>query len=292
MYFETSYGGIPLLVGEISATRGRDIVVQSPSRGDKHTLSDRGKKLLIVSCKIKFLDQPGLADYLERYDAFIALAERPETQIFVDPIHGSYPARVGDLESSADGGELAMLVSCTIYSDDEPDQVFPVGAGVAPTAGLEEVATAAAGATDSLDELELESDVPTLMVDTVTAWSEATDLDSNEVFLALASLTSQIDEAIDILDLATDLSRWQAYEQMILLRYSLVRAASAFTADSATFVDVYVDQPRPLLAICAELFGAADAQDRADEAARSNRLRTPGLVPRGTTLKLPRPRVA
>jgi prophage DNA circulation protein len=112
------------------------------------------------------------------------------------------------------------------------------------------------------------------------------------VFLETATLIEKIDEAADELELLGDLGRWQAYEQMMVLRYSLVNAAASFTAATAALVDLHVDQPRPLIMICAEIYGAAEAQERADEIAKANRLRTPGLVPRGTVLRVPQPGAA
>jgi prophage DNA circulation protein len=46
----------------------------------------------------------------------------------------------------------------------------------------------------------------------------------------------------------------------------------------------------PLLSICAEIYGPEVAQQMADQIARANRIRTPGLVPAGTRLEVPLPR--
>ncbi len=289
VYFEASYGGIPLQATSLSTQRGRDINVQSPSRGNKHTLDDRGLRQHVTAYAIRFNDVPGLAPYLDRYDEFLRVAESEQSQIFSHSVDGSYRAKIGPIDAEHDDAALEVRLTCTVYREDEPRQVFPVGAGAAPVAGVESVTVAAAAADEQLADLELESDVPSDMVDAVTEWSEAEDLDSNDVFLRVASLTAELDEEVATLELAGDLDSWQAYETMMLLRYSLARAAEAFTSDAEIIVDAIVDEPRPLLAIAAELYGAEQAQSRADEIARTNRVRTPGLVPRGTTLKIPRP---
>lgn len=296
VYFAASYGGIPMLVSSVQTERGRDIAIQSPALGNQHTLSDRGERLLAARMEILFCDQPGQAHYLDRYKAFKALFDG-QPRILSHPLDGSYSAIASDMTVTSDAGEICVKVSCTFLRESPPQRVFPAEAGSSSVAGLEATATAAAAAKLSLSELaELLEDspsttaalaVPGEALAQVTAWSEADDLDSQEVFLGVATLTTQIDAAIATLELKSDLSRWPAYKAMILLRYTIVRAGQAFTADSRAMFDLYVETPRPLLTICAEIYGARRARELADRVARGNRLRTPGLVPAGTTLKMP-----
>ena len=132
----------------------------------------------------------------------------------------------------------------------------------------------------------------TAVTGTTTAWS--TNVKAGDGFsldgatwYEVASVTEQIDIAIAELELKSDLSLWPVFRELILLRYEITRAGQAFTADTATLFDVYVEQPRPLLAICAEIYGASQARDLAEQVRRLNRVRTPGRIPAGTTLKMP-----
>jgi hypothetical protein len=79
---------------------------------------------------------------------------------------------------------------------------------------------------------------------------------------------------------------------MIGLAYSIKRAGDALTSSSDRITSLLVAEATPLLAICAEVYGAGQAEEMADKIARSNRIRTPGLVPAGSKLSIPLPRAA
>jgi hypothetical protein len=285
VYFDASFAGIYMLIANIDSESGRDIAVQSPARGDRHVLQDRGRKLLSTTCEMLFVPQPGLGSYLERFDQFRALAEGGKSDVFSHPLLGSYRARIGDFRFRA-SEDAAVEVTCTILAEDEPTVVFRAGAGISTEAGVEAVSAAAAAADTELAAVDLESDVPSSALAQVTAWASGEDLDSADVFAQVATVSSQIDDAITALDLTSDLSRWEAYKQMIRLQYEVQRAAEAAVSDADNVFDLTVRVPRPLRAICAELYGAALAEDRATKIAKLNRLRTPGLVPAGSRLKM------
>lgn len=288
IYFAASFAGVPLLVSELETERGRDIVVQSPAQGDKHTLSNQGRRLRTVRAEILFVDQPGLAPYTDRYDEFVKLFEDGDPHVLSHPLDGQYTARGGTLTVSASSSSLSIRVSAEFLHEQEEPAVFPVDAGINPAAGLESVTTATDRAISVLDEFELESSAPTAALEEVTSWAEAENLDSQQVFLGVASVTDQIDAAISELGAKSDLSLWPVYRELILLRYEVTRAAAAFTVAESSVFELYIESPRPLLAICAEVYGGADARAKRDQVQRANRLRTPGLVPAGTTLKMPR----
>lgn len=290
IYFTASFGGVPLLISSVSTERGRDVAVSSPEQGDEHTLTDRGKRLRRTSCEILFVDQAGRDPYTERYEEFLRLAEGAESQVFTHPLDGSYRAKAEGLSVSAAADSLSITVSCTFVRDAELQTVFPIAAGGSITAGPEAVAVAVTETNTALAASGLTSSAPGAALVAVTAWAEAAELDSQEVFLDVANVAAQIDTAITQLELAADLKHWSAYEQLVLLRYQVVRAAELFTSDTERLMDVLVQVPRPLLAICAEIYGGAEAQDRADEAAKRNRIRAPGRIPAGTTLKMAIPR--
>lgn len=296
VYFNAMWGDIAMLINTIDTDRGRDVSVQSPSLGDQHVLSDRGQRLRTTTCEILFCDQSGLEPFLERYDAFCKLVEDGEALLFSHPLDGVYRARVSDVRVNADSNELCVKITCTFLREGEVKRVFPAEAGSSGIAGLESVTTAATATQAELDALtdvpgtNAAADaltVPATCTTQVTAWSEADQLDSQQVFVDVATLTKQIDDAIAALALTSDLSRWSAYRQMIMLRYAVVRAAGAFTVGARAMFDLYVETPRPLIAICAEVYGGVLAIERAQQVAKINRVRTPGLVPAGTTLKMP-----
>lgn len=294
IYFDTRFGDIELQVSSVDTERGRDIAVQSPAYGDKHNLTDRGLRQMRTTVEILFADKPGWAPYLDRYDELVRLCERGEVAIFSHPIDGSFRARCSEVSARAEADELAVRATCVFLREDPPQVVFPVAAGVSTIASSEAVNVAAQLANMALADVDFGgiADPDFGVVDdvatTVTAWEQAgAELDAQQVFLEVATLSDRIDTAIADLELAQDLSRYPAYEAMIRLRYQLSRAAEAFTSEAATVFDLYVEVPQPVLRICADVYGAALAVERAEQVTSMNRIRTPNLVPRGTTLKMP-----
>ena len=287
IYYDASFGGIDLLIVEITTEGGRDVAVQSPSRGDKHVLQDRGRAHTVSTVEILFCDQPGLPPYTFRYDQFRALVDGGDSQIFSHPLDGSYRVRASNLTTRANAEAHEIRCSCTFLAEDEPQVVSPIGAGTTPTAGVAGVTTAAASADAELASLGLSTTATSACTTAVTDWSTADDLDSQTVFVAVATLTQQISDAVDTLDLANDLARWQAYQAMINLSYQVQRAGEAFTSSSAQNFSITVGSAQPLLAICANVYGADLAPDMATKVQKLNRVRTPGLVAKGTVLKMP-----
>lgn len=290
LHFEASFGGIPLLLGSIETEDGRDIAVQSPSRGDRHYLQDRGARLGKAECEILFVDQPGLAPYLDRFLEFRALVARGEPQIFVHPLYRtSYLARAEAAPNSAEAAAQRVRCRCTFLPEDQPQPATPAGAGVAPIAGAESVAVAAAAADAALAATGLSSSAPSDAREFFATSSNSPDLDPQAMITGVATLTGRINDAIAELDLASSLDRWPAYQAMVGLLAAVRLAGEAATSDFQQLITVRPDRARALLSICAETYGPDRAVEMADRVARINRVRTPNRVPAGTTLKMPAP---
>lgn len=292
VYFTALFAGQPFLVNTISTERGRDIVVQSPANGDIHTLADQGKRVWKSTYEVLFCQRPGQADYLERYEQFRDLCHDGDAHELVDPLDGSFVVRAESFAMAHDSESLMARVTVTFLEERNAPPVFPSAAGVDVGAGLESVTTAVDRTTNILDEFDLEDSpfVPSSALAEVERWTELADLgtlDSQDVFLGVSSLTAQIDSAIEVMDLKSQLDQWPVYREMIQLRYEIVRAGAALTSDADSLLEVFVAVPRPVLAICAEVYGAELARQRATEVTKINRIRTPGRVPAGTTLKMP-----
>jgi hypothetical protein len=289
VYFDSSFGDVPMLITSLRTERGRDIAVHSPANGDVHTLANQGKRLKRATADILFCDQPNQAPYDERYQAFVKLIEDGEPRIFSHPIDGSYVARGEMVDTEVDAGERSIRVTAVFLHEQNEKPVIDPAAGINPLAGVESVSVAADRTINVLDEFELESSVPGDIKAAVESWGEASNLDSQEVFLGVASMTQQIDAEISRLALLEDLALWVPYREMVLLRYELVRAAEAFTSDASTLIEIFVEQPSPVMSLAAELYGAALAQQRRDDIVKINRIRTPARVPAGARLKVPAP---
>jgi prophage DNA circulation protein len=290
IYFSASFGGIDLLVASLASEDGRDIAVHSLSRGDRHALQDRGRKLLSVQAELLFADQPSAkADYITRFRAFRDLVNLGEASVFTHPVLGSYLARIGAMPWHLSEAERLISVSCTILAEEEPQAVFPNGAGASSSAGLDAVTAAADAVTAKLAPAGLTSPIPADAVAAATAWSitDAAELDAAVVTAAVTTIANNIAQAIDTYQLATDITRWELYRSFILLAFQMRRAGEAATADSSTVFDVTVGRAQPLRALCARIYGPALAEDRTQQVVKLNRIRTPGLLSAGTVLKMP-----
>lgn len=287
VYFEASFGGVSMHVGSINTTRGRDIAIQSPTSGDNHSLTDRGKKVVSSTWEILFVDRPNLAPYLERYEQFRNLVESGEVQILSHKLDGTYPARAADLQVSSDSNRLDVRCTCTFHQESRAPAVLPVEAGTSSYAGTESVTAHASSMKAVLADLGLASSAPADAEAAVARWEEG-ETDSNDVLLEVTTVTQKIDSAIAELELATDLDRWEAYRAMVELRYAIVRAGEAFTSAAATVFTVFIDKARPVRVLVAEALGVDDLEENVATTIAMNRLRTPARVPAGTSLLLPR----
>jgi prophage DNA circulation protein len=283
-----SFGGVPFWLASLSGRAGRDIVVQSPSRGDVHVLQDRGLRHRSLQCELFFVDEPGAAASDLRFLEFKELADDGAPQLLVHPLDGSYLARISEFQYSVRSDEGAIDVSCTFLADSEPSTVVEPGLGAAPYAGVEEVAATAAHLDELMDPYGMESDVPRGALETVKAWTQADTPDSRAVYLQAASLSNQINDEINRLELIADLDKWPVYREFINLNFQIRRAAEAATTEADDVFEVAVAAAIPLRLLCAQLYGALEAEDKSRQATQINRLRTPGLVPAGTILKMPR----
>jgi hypothetical protein len=282
------YGDLALLVTRhADEGDGRDWITQSPAIGDQHVLQDRGRRQRRTQCEILFCDEAGAGAYMDRFLAFRELANGATPRLFVHPIHGAYQAVVVEPSYEVVAQERCVRVTCTFTALEEPKAVFDLGAGVTAAAGPEQVAVRATAADAALADVELESTTPASCLAAVTAWAEADDPDARAIGLEAASLAAEIDEVVADLELAADLTRWEAYRSLVNLRYSVVRAAEAVTSETSRVTTYTLQVAEPLRPLCARLYGARDAEERARQVQKLNGLRTPGLIAAGTSIKLP-----
>lgn len=303
LYFDARFGDQPLLVSRIETDDGRDIAVQSPARGNRHYLQDRGAKIGRIDTEILFVEQPGRASYLDRFAAFRALIAQGAPQLFTHPLPsiGSFRARAEGGRHTLNADEKKVTFQCSFLPEDEPQPATPVGAGVAPVAGVNAVSVAVDDVKAQLtasDIATLQAQVPTTdptrtwlddLVDFFSVAADTVDTDTQKVMSGVATFNGYVTTAVDELDLAADINRWDAYVAFIALGSTVTLAGQALTADAEHLISLRVETPRPLLSICAEVYGPADAVDRTQAVTKLNRIRTPNRIPAGTTIKLPAP---
>lgn len=285
-WFDASFDDFKLRISQISTEDGRDIVVQTPARGSKHYNQDRGAKVGRVSAELIFVDEPRADDFRARFDAFRKLIADGEPKVFSHPVIGSYLARCEGGSHTADPKRM-ITYSVSFLPESEPQVVSQALAGTSPLASVQALEVASQEADDSLTSLGLASSAPGNTLARVTVWNEADDLDSQDVIVGVESAVSEINQAIDDLELASQIDRWPAYSAFVQLAYVVRRVADSFTSSSDRATPLTVAAATPLLTICARVYGAANAVDMADVVARRNRIRNPGLIATGTVLTMP-----
>jgi hypothetical protein len=286
-FFDAAFGDQRLRISSITTDDGRDIAIQSPSRGSRHYLQDRGAKLGRVACELLFVDEPTGDDFMDRFDAFRKLVAFGESQIFSHPLIGHFRARAEGGQYVAEAGARTVRYSCSFIPEDEPEPVTLAAAGASTIAGAQSVAVASQTAAEFLLLLGLEDSTPTACADAVDAWSEAEEIDQQSIATQADALAQRINNTIEEMELRSDLSRFPAYMAMVNLTASVRRASAAFTSISENVISVLVTEATPLLVICSSVYGADLAMSMLDRVAKFNKLRMPGLVPAGTNLSMP-----
>jgi hypothetical protein len=291
-FLRASFGNLRLWVSSMSSSIGRTQVVQTPARGDSHGLDDRGRELERTQCEIVFCQIPSEPDHhLDRYATFKEMVAEGKPQVFTHPLHGSYRAVIGDCQVVAEGADR-VVVQVDFLQLEPPIEVFEVATGATALAGPEATATAAAAADSALAEADLESDVPGEASAMVEGWEDS-EAPAATVYAEAGASIRAIDDLIESLQLATDLTRWPAYRAMVQLRARVRDAAAAAAQTSASLMEFVVEVPTPLRVILATVYGAdADIEDLTRQVRELNGIRVPGLVPAGVTLKLPSLEVA
>lgn len=280
--FVGSFGDVSIIITSFSFEGGRDWTFQSPTRGDQHVGQDRGLRLRRTLCQLSFVG----ASYIDDLRRFDVLASSKDAKLFTHPVRGSYLAVCEGWQYEIDAETVEARGSCTFVELEEPKAVFPLGSGVAPIAGADVVNVTAEKADRALSSANLSSDAPDFAAKTVSNWVQDPEILPQEIQLQLASIISEIDDAIDTLQLAADHERYGAYKQMVLLRRQVFQAGLSVLAETDRIVDYTIAADVPLLTLSTRLYGGGLAIERATQLRQLNNIKTPGLLRAGTRIKV------
>lgn len=292
-----SYGGV-----EFDCLTARDSLRRSVPRNlipgrDGGRLQDLGAEPRETHCRIIFWERPptegesdiSALDHLKRLELFIAAVQRGEPLEFVHPITGSYRARTDGVDFSADADDRnTVLVDVTFVEDGYEPGAIEAGSGMPVASGVAAVEVEVEALNDQLDELAIESSLGDDTLATVSGWGDG-DATIRGVNLELQSLSSKLSDAVDAWELATSLERHYLWRSVQRLHRAVRRTAEAFRQTQPTLVATTVAVAVPLRVLMADLYGAALAQERYDQAVTLNDIDDPGLIPAGVVLQLPAP---
>lgn len=278
-FIEAKFGRVDLDLISASGPIGRDFTVHSPSRGSEHVFQDRGRRLERVSATIIFAHRGGSDDHLARYFEFKELVDAGAREVFSHPLGVSYLAFVdgAEFEASDDG---TITVSLTFAPVIEPIAVRKIGASLQSQAGPASVALAAAAvpASAGIDGAGI--------VAKVEGWATAAADSSRLAAAELASVSAEIDAAIEGYAAATDPQSWEIYRALIALRYECELAAASL-ASSPTLTEITIAAAIPLRVFCVTRYGVDGADAAELEIRKANRVSEPGLLRAGQVLLVP-----
>lgn len=293
LLFEASFGGIRIDVQSTSDANGRVLAThQSPHR-DGAAVEDMGGEARVTRCRVIFFQVSDDDDPHDRFAFFLAAKNRGATLTFVHPISGSYKAKIGQFDWSANADERGVIaVDCSFHEDADEPEIFGLGAGAPNLSGVDEVDAAAASLSAAIDEvnaalgLELETDVgeqSLALAEELAAGGD--DLTARDVNLKLVALSNEIQAATDELEVATDIDRYPIMVALSNLHYAVRRAADAVIEKTPRIIEIRVAAPTPLYTIAARTYGADEAEERFEQLIRLNSIRDPSVIPGGTVLK-------
>lgn len=291
--YDASYDGFPIHVLSTRDSVGRTLARFTYPHRNGADLEDMGGEPRVTRCRVIFTGP----DHYEAFRVFHDLAHQVEPAIFVHPLTGSYLAKVGQFEYSAEAEQRdTIMVDCTFEEDTTEPAVLPVGAGAPTLSGVDDVAAAAAALGDALQNgFIVDADEGTIIdisdltlledtVSTVQAWADDATKTIRDVTYEMSALTARIQVVTDELEVATDLSQFPIMVALTNLSYSLRRAAEVFASSAPQLFQFTVEAPTPLLLLAAQVYGADEAGDRLDELLTLNDIRNPARVERGTVL--------
>lgn len=290
--FDASYGGFPIHVLQTSDDGGRDLATHKYPHRNGAEEEDMGGAQRVTRAHIIFFGP----DHAEAFRVFHDLANSVEALTFTHPLFGSYEAKVGDLhwETSSEPRDCIM-VDCVFREDTLTPAVFEVGAGSPTLAGSEDVDASAAewliivepeaGTIIDIDGVALGNDA----MATAEAWATDASKTLRDVTHELTALSDRIDATQERFETATDINQYPALVALTKLRGSLVKASQAFAQRSPRIFEVTVAAPAPLLVVAAQIYGATQAADRAQQLIELNDIRNPARIDAGTVLRAQSP---
>lgn len=293
--YPASWAGIAIDVTGASVRHGRTVPQHLRPRRDGASLEDTGRDPWVCQVEFLFLDRdahPGepspLPDYEQRFTAFDVLVDSGATRTLVHPYQGAVRCKVEGFEhrAAAEDGQPVIRCSATFIEDGEAEIVFapdPIKSVSGPQslrgrATQVKTALSDTGAPESavLADVDVDAD----------RWGNDPTLSSRQVYLEMVRLRRRLSDEMLAADPYTSIERYPIARAYHELQWELVRAFEAYSSSSSRVISLEVTAAQPLRTIAANFYGAAQADARLVELLDLNPgLRTPALVPAGTTLR-------
>lgn len=282
-FYETRWGSLRLWCSEIVTQGGRNVVTHELSSGDAHPLTDRGRQLKTCQVSLLFDEFPGEAMApIDRLRAFEELADSDDERMFTHPVSGPYLVKISDFSYRVDADGNIVDAVATFLASEPVTAVNPAGMGASPATGTDALGAFSAELLADLDDVGIESTVPTDAVAMQVAWGEAEDLQARDVVNDVARISASLQALIEDEGLEQDLALWPAYRSAIMFGAAVRAAALAATSEVPTIFVMRIQEPISVLALVVKVYGGADAELRERQVRSLNDLRfTGGLLEPG-----------
>lgn len=290
-FYDTTWGQARLWCSNIVTDNSRTLLVHDPAEGDEHPTQDQGLGTRRVTCELLFVEMPNEArSPLERLRVFKALVDEPggEARILNHPVEQPFYAHVEGFNYTIDE-DGNIEASATFVRAAQPAPPEHAASGTAAVAGEEAVAARAEELRSELAAVGLSSGVMDAAIAAQVSWLEPDVVPTRQVIVDVAALSAQLGALIEDAGLERDLALWGAYRAAILFGAAVRGAALAALAETPRLMSILIGEPIALLALCARIYGGAEALDRERQIRALNDLRTPGWLTAGTVLILPVP---
>jgi hypothetical protein len=280
-FFPCTWGRIKLWASSLSSESSRRLVVHELSSGDEHPVSDHGMAVRRVRAELLFDDfDDDTREPIARVRELEAAVELGKEQLFTHPLGRSFMATVGEFTWDLDEDSNVRNARIEFVPTAAVEPVSPASAGTGAALGESSVTQAASELDAALVDVDLSAPVTARAVSAVESWSATEEVPTRQVYNETAGIASEIDTLVDEQGLEDDIELFEAWRAATMLGDAMRTAAIAATSSPATYV-VRLTEPVPLLPLMAQLYGGAEAEERARQASELNDIRTPGWLPPG-----------
>jgi prophage DNA circulation protein len=299
LLFTASYGGLEIDIISTSDDISRTLIAHEFPFRDGAVLEDTGGVPRRTDCNIVFLPTTTRPDMIERFLQFEALTKANDRtpRVFSHPLTGVYDALPENVTfdlNAEDRDFISMQVTFVEAGlDPAAFQVkadLTVGVGVAQTNSAKIDLEDAVAADTTLAEIDdSPEEIAADSLTTAQTWRDDPTISQRQINLELNELANRIDNAVDELELATNLDSYPTLRAFYRLHGALRRAASAAIATAPKLTELTARTTSPLMALLQDFYGGRQAVERFDRVIELNDIPNPAEIPTGTifTVELP-----
>ena len=299
LLFTASYAGLEIDIVSTSDDISRTLISHEYPFRDGAVLEDTGAVPRRTDCTIVFMPTSTRPDMIERFGQFQALINDPDRtpRVFCHPLTGVYDAlpENATFDLNAEDRDFITMQVTFVEAGLDPAafQVrvdLTVGAGVAETAAAETDINDAVAADLTLATIDdSPDDIAADSLTTAESWRDDPTISQRQINLELNGLSNRINDAVDELELATNLQSYPTLRAFHRLHGAIRRSAEAAIQTAPKLTELTARTTSPLMALLQDFYGGRQAVERFDRVLELNDIPNPAEILTGTifTVELP-----